>query len=142
MSRIAADLVFGSILGFVLWQVSITSLYGQPMTVDDYLTVEKIFTGSFKPSTMAFLGPDDILILDRDEGKIYRVTDGTLSEPLLDVKVSTDGYRGLIGIAVSNKDNVTPNVFLYFTEARNHDAEDKDNNLEPLGNRVYRYELV
>lgn len=117
------------------------SAYGQPMTTNTNLTVEKIFTGPFKPTTMTFLGPDDTLILDRDGGKVHRIRDGTLSQPLLDVKVSTDGYRGLLGIAVSTNDT-THNVFLYFTEARYHDGEDKDNNLEPLGNRVYRYELI
>ncbi len=35
-----------------------------------------------------------------------------------------------------------PTLFQYFTEARNHDGEDEDNNLEPLGNRVYKYELI
>lgn len=117
------------------------SAYGQPMTTNTNLTVDKIFTGPFKPTTMTFLGPDDKLILDRDGGKVYRIRDGTLSQPLLDVKVSTDGYRGLLGIAVSTNDTAQ-NVFLYFTEARNHDGEDKDDNLEPLGNRVYRYELI
>ncbi|HJR84915.1 MAG TPA: PQQ-dependent sugar dehydrogenase [Nitrososphaeraceae archaeon] len=106
--------------------------------IQDY----KIFAGSFKPATMTFAGLNDILILDRDRGKVFRITDNILSEPLIDVKVATDGYRGLLGIAVSNKDTSNPNVFLYFTESKNQDIEDTSKNIEPFGNRVYRYELV
>ena len=40
------------------------------------------------PSSMAFLGPDDVLVLDRDEGKVFRVTHGIQSGPLLDVNVA------------------------------------------------------
>ena len=142
MFSVPINLVFGLIIVIIFSQASIMSVYSQPIATNPKLTIEKIFTGHFKPTTMAILGPDDILILDRDAGKIYRITDGILSEPLLDVKVSTEGYRGLIGIAVSNKGNVTPNVFLYFTEARNFDGDDRTNKLDPLGNRVYKYELA
>ncbi len=37
----------------------------------------------------------------------------------------------------SNKDKY---VFLYFTEAKNHDGDDKEGN-DPIGNRLYRYEF-
>jgi aldose sugar dehydrogenase len=142
MFRIAVNFVLGLIIAIILSNAPILAVHGQPMTTKRELTIEKIFTGTFKPTTMAFLGQNDILILDRDEGKIYRITDGTQSKPLLDVNVSTEGYRGLLGVAVTNKNNSTPKVFLYFTEARNYDGDDKANNVEPLGNRVYKYELV
>ena len=48
---------------------------------------------------MVFLGPDDILVPDRDEGKVFRVTHGIQSGPLIDVNVVTNGYRGLLGVA-------------------------------------------
>ena len=48
---------------------------------------------------MAFLSADDVLVLDRDEGKVFRIIDGVQSKPLLDVKVATVGYRGLLGVA-------------------------------------------
>jgi len=59
-----------------------------------------------------------------------------LAEPLLDVNVAKDANRGMLRIAVSKGEEEinSTNIFLYFTEAR----LDKF----PIGNRVYKYELV
>lgn len=93
---------------------------------------------------MAFLGKDDFLILDRDEGKVFRVINGKmLQQPIIDVNVATVGYRGMLGIAVSTDVNKQPRVFLYYTEAhKDREDEDKANSVEPIGNRVYRYDFV
>ena len=93
---------------------------------------------------MAFLGTDDIIVLDRDLGKVYRIIDGVQSKPLLDVNVATVGYRGLLGVAVSADEKTIHNVFLYYTQARKRDSEDESlsNPVIPLGNRVYSYDLV
>ena len=54
---------------------------------------------------MAFLGPDDILVTEKDTGVIRRILNGVmLQKPLLDVNVANYGDRGMLGIAVSNKD--------------------------------------
>jgi hypothetical protein len=45
----------------------------------------------------------------------------------------------------SNNDNGTKiprYVFLYYTEARENDGEDMTQGKQPLGNAVYRYELI
>lgn len=106
---------------------------------------------------MAFLGPDDILILEKNEGTVKRIVNGTvLPEPLLDVNVAHKNERGMLGIAIDSKQlfNLTqenktqkqkPNnfyVFLYYTESMNKDGDDVTEGKEPLGNRLYRYELV
>ena len=93
---------------------------------------------------MAFLGADNIIVLDRDLGKVYRIIDGVQSKPLLDVNVATVGYRGLLGVAVSANEKNIPNVFLYYTQAHKRDSEDESlaNHVEPIGNRIYRYDLV
>ena len=52
---------------------------------------------------MAFLGPDDFLILEKS-GTVKRVVDGqVLDKPLLQVDVSVKDERGLLGIAISDK---------------------------------------
>ena len=93
---------------------------------------------------MAFLSADDIIVLDRDLGKVFRIIDGVQSKPLLDVNVATVGYRGLLGVAVSANEKNIHNVFLYYTQAHKRDSEDESlsNSVVPLGNRVYRYDLV
>jgi len=128
----------------VLLSISLTVVYAEQTTKNPKFVVEKIFTGHFKPSTMAFLTTDDIIVLDRDAGKVFRIIDGILSKPLLDVNVATLGYRGLLGVAVSQGEENIPKVFLYYTQARGRDGEDEDftKHVEPLGNRVYRYDLI
>ena len=130
------------IMSIGLLQFAVNFGYAEPTTANPGFSIETIFTGHFKPSTMTFLGQDDIIVLDRNEGKVYRITNGVQSKPILDVKVATAGYRGLLGVAVS-KDDTTKNVFLYFTESRRNDGDDSNNNpVNPLGNRVYKYDLV
>jgi len=123
---------------------SVTIVYAEPVTINPKFVIERIFTSHFKPSTMAFLSADDVLVLDRDEGKVFRIIDGVQSKPLLDVKVATVGYRGLLGVATSAHEENIPKVFLYYTEAHKRDSEDESlpNSIVPLGNRVYSYDLV
>lgn len=118
--------------------------FGNPAIVGDKnFRIEKIFEGPIKPTTMVFTASNEFLLLERNEGKVYRVTNGVMNpNPLLDVNVATDGYRGMLGIATSTSNNIT-NIFLYFTEANTRDGDDTDksNPKDPLGNRVYKYEL-
>jgi glucose/arabinose dehydrogenase len=73
---------------------------------------------------------------------VYRIKNGTESGTLLDVNVATEGYRGLLGIA-STKGKGSTSLFLYFTEAHKNDGDDSTKNpMDPLGNRLYRYNLV
>lgn len=117
-------------------------VYADPVATDPRFTIEPIFTGHFKPSSMSFVGPDDVLVLDRDEGKIYRIIDGKISDrPLIDLNVGTVGYRGLLGIAIAT-DNIPKSVFLYFTRTPSNDGQDEINpGFEPIRNEVHRYEL-
>ena len=94
---------------------------------------------------MAFLGPDDILVLEKDKGTVQRIVNGEmLQEPILDVNVATQSERGMLGIAVAEKANPSAPtyVFLYYTEAKSKDGKDLSEKKDPLGNRLYRYELV
>jgi glucose/arabinose dehydrogenase len=127
----------------VIWEYPHTSFAKPAIVADKNLKIDKVFSGPIKTSTMVFIGSDEFLVLERNEGKVYRVINGTMDpKPLLNVNVATDGYRGMLGIAVLNSDKIT-NIFLYFTEAAVKDGDDTDqkNPKEPLGNRVYKYEL-
>jgi aldose sugar dehydrogenase len=108
---------------------------GEPTIKDPNLKVETVATGLALPTTMAFIGPDDILVLEKGKGTVQRIVNGQmLAEPLLQVNVSSEVERGMLGIATS-KDNQTgkTNVFLYYTEAQGG---------EPVASRLYRYELA
>jgi glucose/arabinose dehydrogenase len=102
-----------------------------PSINDAGLRIEKVAEGLALPTSMAFLDEDDLLILQKDNGRIRHISDGKLQDdPVHDVFVNNDSERGLLGIAVAGGTNSTngSEVFLYFTE---EDGEIK--------NRVYRY---
>lgn len=108
---------------------------GKPAVINPNLKIETVTTGLVLPTTMAFVGPDDMLVLEKNKGTVQRIVNGQmLDRPLLQVNVSSEVERGMLGIAVS-KDNQTgkPLVFLYFTESEGG---------EPIASRLYRYELL
>jgi glucose/arabinose dehydrogenase len=113
----------------------------KPSVADPYLKVELIVDGLQLPTAMAFLGPDDFLVLEKDKGTVLRVTNGIIStKPLLDVNVANSVERGMLGVAVSKNASKTF-VFLYYTEINGKDYDDRKG-IQPEGNRIYRYELV
>ena len=113
---------------------------GIPILVDPKLKVEVVAEGLDFPTTIAFLGKNDILVLEKSKGTVTRIINGTISpEPVLRVNIASQVERGMLGIAVSKNDNSSAYVFLYFTEVAN---STKNENEGVLSNRVYRYELV
>jgi aldose sugar dehydrogenase len=122
---------------------------GAPNVTNPTLKADLVFRGLEFPTNMALLGPDDFLVLEKSKGTVNRIVNGAmLSDPLLQVNVASEVERGMLGIAISNATNQTsinnnnfttsrgPYVFLFYTEAIS--AQDET----PIGNRVYRYELV
>src|ERR1051326_7117676 len=96
---------------------------GGPSVNDPNLKVEVVFKNNGKldtPTTsMAFLAPNDILVLEKNKGTVQRIVDGQLqSRPLLQVPVGNEIEWGMLGIAVSKSQGKTY-VFLYYTEAKN-----------------------
>src|SRR4249920_203837 len=115
-----------------------------PTVNDDTLTVEKVVDGLDIPTSMAFLAPNDILVTEKTTGKVMRVTNGfVLPQPVLDVPVASAIERGLLGIAISKQPDGKTYVFLSYTESGDGvDGSDVDALVDPLGNRLYRYEFV
>ena len=134
-----------------------------PNIFDNNLRIEVIFQkeikrdgGGLSPvSSMTFLGADDILLLNKNNGMVHRIVNGVvMKEPILDVDVANKRERGLLGIATTASsalnnygEGVRKYVLLYYTES-NKDGNDIcpvayycEPGTEPLGNRLYRYEL-
>ena len=66
------------------------------------MRVEPVVEGLEFPTTMAFLGPDDFLVLEKEKGTVQRVINGEmLPEPLLDVNVATSQERCMWGLQSS-----------------------------------------
>ncbi|HET7146945.1 MAG TPA: PQQ-dependent sugar dehydrogenase [Candidatus Nitrosopolaris sp.] len=140
---------------------ALTSMYPEvglpspkgPIIVDPHLKTEAVFRGLRNPTSMAFLGPNDIVVTEKDTGTVRRVVNGTeLQQPLLNASVATYAHRGMLGIAVASHPSSTPAnhennsgttyVFLYYTKARTHIGDDITEGKQPQGNFLYRYELI
>jgi glucose/arabinose dehydrogenase len=128
-----------------------------PTILDSNLKAEVVFRGLRYPTSMAFLGHNDILVDEKDTGTVRRIVDGTeLQEPLIALNVATNAHRGLLGIAVvplrsvgpllnygnvSSNNNTTAYVFLYYTQAQRNTGDDITEGKQPLSNRLYRYDI-
>jgi glucose/arabinose dehydrogenase len=105
---------------------------------DPGLVVELVTGGITLPTTMAFIGSDDILVLQKNDGRVRRILGGVLQPgEVLDVAVDHFSERGLLGIALDADFPVNHRVYLYYTESST--GADSNNESPPLGNRVYRY---
>jgi glucose/arabinose dehydrogenase len=136
-----------------------------PIINDPNLEAVLVAEGLKRPTSMAFLGQNDFLVLEKNTGIVKRIVNGTiLSQPVLDVAVANEKERGMLGIAVQsghiqndsntwNKNdskNITDStyVFIYYTESSGIDGNDDcplinycKEGTQPKGNRLYRYLL-
>ena len=100
------------------------------------LHVREVTSGLSQPTAMAFIGPGDILVLQKENGRVRRVFNGVLQPGyVLDVAVDNASERGLLGIAIHPSFPSTPFVYLYYTQS----STAGDSSGSPLANRVYRY---
>lgn len=111
-------------------------IFGEPNMRTPGFELETIVDGLSRPTGLSFVDDNSFLVIEEDTGKVKRVIDGQVAQTILDLDVSTDDSRGLIGIDSFDDGNNTL-IFLYFTESSSSDDGGK-----PLGNRLYRYELV
>jgi glucose/arabinose dehydrogenase len=111
---------------------------GTPVVADPKLKVEVVVTGLEFPTTIAPVGNNDFLVLEKAKGAILRITDGKiLPEPLLNINVASQVERGMLGIAVSGNSS-SKFVYVYLTEPTNSSEPNKGT----IANRLYRYEFV
>ena len=115
-----------------------------PTINNEGLSVEKIVTGLDFPTSMTFVGDNDILVTEKNTGKVIRILGGQIqSNPSIDLSVATKIERGLLGIAASKHTDGKTFVFLSYTESGNKkDGSDVKENVDPLGHRLYRYDYV
>jgi glucose/arabinose dehydrogenase len=131
---------FGLVMPWSLGLALVLPKKEEPYINDSSLKIEVVVDGLKHPTTMAFLGQNDILVLEKDNGTVRRILNETLlSKPLLDVPVASKGERGMLGIAIA-RDETDHHiyVFLYYTES----ATGKDLDRNSLHNRLYRYEFI
>ncbi|HEY1267213.1 MAG TPA: PQQ-dependent sugar dehydrogenase [Candidatus Binatia bacterium] len=114
-----------TLIFFAAWLIWATACFAAPSVVDPTLQVKEIVSGLNLPTTMAFVGAKDILVLEKN-GNVMRVLDGVLqAEPILDLAVESEGEHGLLGIALHPDFENNHFVYLFYSEA--------------AANKIYKY---
>src|SRR5262245_66322648 len=82
-------------IGIGLWVgFSLVSMAAAQTVTDPRLTVREVVSGLSQPTAMAFIGPGDILVLQKGDGRVRRVINGVLQpEQVLDVAVRSEERR-------------------------------------------------
>lgn len=110
-----------------------------PSMVDTRLGVRTVAGGLVTPTSIAFLGPRDILAIEKNTGRVQRVVNGALQGSVLDLAVNFGSERGLLGIALHPAFPANPSVFLYWTESTTGADTNVLAETPLLGNRVDRF---
>ncbi len=87
---------------------------GPEMTVPN-LAVQTTVTDLITPISMAFLGANDFLVLEKNTGEVKRVVNGAVQGTVLDLGVNFASERGLLGIALHPNFPTNPGVYLFWT---------------------------
>ncbi len=131
MNKILLVILFT--ISFSVLLSSSHEVFGVPSVIDPDFKVETVVTGLSTPTTMGFVGPDDILVLQKNDGKVMRVLNGVLqATPVLDLPVANNFENGLLGIVIVQSPPFTY-VYLYYTEASSDGST-------AIANHVDRYE--
>ncbi len=110
-----------------------------PMVLDPNLAVRTVVDGLNQPTSMAFLGLNDILMLEKATGKVQRVVNGVIQSSVLDLAVNSASERGLLGIALHPDFPTNPGVYLFWTESTTGADSNVLAEVPLLGNRVDRF---
>jgi glucose/arabinose dehydrogenase len=114
-------------------------LSNHPRVLVPNLDVRTVIAGLTTPLALAFIADDDMLVLEKNTGKVLRVSDGVVKGTALDLAVNNASERGLLGIALHPEFPANPGVYLYWTESTSGADSNTLSDTPLLGNRVDRF---
>src|SRR5687767_8291699 len=136
LSRFAMTLVIaGTLLGINDGTKAQTTA---PSLIDPNLRLRTVASGLSQPTSLAFIGVSDLLVLEKSSGQVIRVRPSGQTT-VLDLAVNSGSERGLLGIALHPDFPATPHVFLYWTESTTGGDTSVLSQTPLLGNRVDRF---
>jgi glucose/arabinose dehydrogenase len=112
-----------------------------PEVLDDDLDVRAAVTGLDNPVSMAFVDDDEMLVLEKNTGRVQRVVDGEVRDTVLDLDVNFASERGLLGIALHPKFRRNGWVYLFWSESRTGADTNVGSAVRLMGNRIDRFEF-
>ena len=137
-----------SLAGIVILATSVLVSNAEPGAAQDpgpemlhpRLAVREVAAGFNLPTTLAFIGPGDFLLLEKNSGQVKRVSAGVpQATPVLDLAVNSGSERGLLGIALDPAFASNGFVYLYWTESSTGADMNVLADTPLLGNRVDRF---
>jgi len=122
-------------------QTTVNAPASGPAMLDPNLSVKTVVSGLSQPTSMAFIGDNDFFVLEKNTGKVQRVTNGVVQSPApLDLAVNSGSERGALGIALHPNFLLNGYVYLYWTESSTGaDSTNLADVFQPLSSRVDRY---
>lgn len=114
-------------------------LSNHPRVLAPNLDVRTVISGLITPLAMAFIADDDMLVLEKNTGRVLRVTKGMVKGTAIDLAVNNASERGLLGIALHPDFPSNPGVYLYWTESTSGSDSNILSETSLLGNRVDRF---
>ena len=111
-----------------------------PAVLDPDLAVRTAVSGLSSPVSMAFIGDDDFLVLEKASGQVKRVRDGQVRGTVLDLAVNSASERGLLGIALHPKFQKNGWVYLFWSQSRTGADSTGLGDVRIMGNRIDRFE--
>lgn len=120
MKRVSFVLLLGLLLAVsvITLDKRSTSVEAQssgPEMLVPNLAVRTSVTDLITPISMAFLGANDFLVLEKNTGEVKRVVNGAVQGTVLDLGVNFASERGLLGIALHPGFPSNPGVYLFWT---------------------------
>ncbi|HYE87802.1 MAG TPA: PQQ-dependent sugar dehydrogenase [Vicinamibacterales bacterium] len=86
-----------------------------PTLVDPNLIVRPVISGLEQPTSMAFIGPNEFLVLEKATGRVKHVVNGAVAQIVLDLSVNSASERGLLGIAVHPQFSSNRFIYLFWS---------------------------
>ena len=103
------------------------------------IKIESIYDGLTLPTAIAFLGPNDMLVLQQSNNKIMRIVNGQmLDEPVLDLGNTIRNMTCMCDIAILQNDNGTSYAFVYIYQAEVIGGD----GITKVVDRLYRYDII
>jgi glucose/arabinose dehydrogenase len=121
--------------------VSAPAASGQaPEVVDPALAVTEAVGGLDQPIGVAFLGRDDMLVIEKASGQVKHVVRGQVRGVALDLAVNAASERGLLGIALHPKFRRNGWVYLFWSESLSGTDSTTLADVRLMANRIDRFE--
>jgi glucose/arabinose dehydrogenase len=115
MRRALAFTVTLSLAALISGSPPARSQVAGPEMLHPRLAVRTVVGGLVTPIGLAFLGPSDMLVLEKQTGHVVRVQNGAVTDTVLDLAVNNASERGLLSITLHPQFASNGFVYLYWS---------------------------